>query len=160
MINVTILAVGKIKKDYLNKGIADYIKRLRPYAKVQIIEVADEHIPERSSGAMVKKGVALEAERLQKLIDPDSYLILCDLGGKILTSEQFADVFAKQSIYGHSKFTILIGGSYGLHASIKKQGQLKLSFGKMTFPHQLMRLILVEQIYRAMRINSGEPYHK
>ena len=160
MLKIYINTVGKLKTKYLTQGINDYVKRITPYAKVTINEVNDEHIPETASKADLNSAIELEAKRLDKYIPNDAFLIACDLNGVQKSSEQFAEVFAKQALYGKSKFCFLIGGSYGLADRLKKQSNLRLCFGKMTFPHQLMRLFLVEQIYRCMKINSGEPYHK
>ena len=160
MYKIIIVTVGKIKTRYLTEGINDYLKRTAPYAKVVINKVNDEHIPESASEADIKAALELEAKRLEKFIADDAFVIACDLDGVQKTSEQFAETFAKQALYGKSKFCFLIGGSYGLTERLKKRSQLRLSFGRMTYPHQLMRLILVEQIYRAMKINNGEPYHK
>ncbi len=155
-----IITVGKLKEKYLKDGIAEYLKRLQRYAVVEIVEVADEQTPDNASNAEELQIKAKEAQRIQKYIKDDTYLIALAIEGKMLTSEQLADKIEQLGINGNSHVTMVIGGSLGLDDSILKQADLLLSFSKMTFPHQLMRLILVEQLYRSYRIIKGEPYHK
>ena len=155
-----IITVGKLKEKYLKDGINEYLKRLQRYATVEIIEVADEQTPDNASDAEELQIKAKEAQRIQKYIKADTYLIALAIEGKMFTSEQLADKIEQLGIGGRSHITMVIGGSLGLDDSILKQADLLLSFSKMTFPHQLMRLILVEQLYRSYRIIRGEPYHK
>jgi len=155
-----IITVGKLKEKYLKDGINEYLKRLQRYATVEIIEVADEQTPDNASDAEELQIKAKEAQRIQKYIKDDTYLIALAIEGKMFTSEQLADKIEQLGIGGRSHITMVIGGSLGLDDSILKQADLLLSFSKMTFPHQLMRLILVEQLYRSYRIIKGEPYHK
>ncbi len=155
-----IITVGKLKEKYLKDGIAEYLKRLQRYAVVEIVEVADEQTPDNASDAEELQIKAKEAQRIQKYIKDDTYLIALAIEGKMLTSEQLADKIEQLGINGNSHVTMVIGGSLGLDDSILKRADLLLSFSKMTFPHQLMRLILVEQLYRSYRIIKGEPYHK
>ena len=155
-----IITVGKLKEKYLKDGIAEYMKRLQRYATVEIVEVADEQTPDGASEAEELQIKAKEAQRIQKYIKEDTYLIALAIEGKQFTSEQLADHINKLGLAGKSHVTLVIGGSLGLDASILKQADLLLSFSRMTFPHQLMRLILVEQLYRSYRIIKGEPYHK
>lgn len=155
-----IITVGKLKEKYLKDGIAEYLKRLQRYATVEIVEVADEQTPDNASEAEALQIKAREAQRIQKYMKEDTYLIALAIEGKMFTSEQLAEKIEQLGIGGRSHITMVIGGSLGLDASILKQADLLLSFSKMTFPHQLMRLILVEQLYRSYRIIKGEPYHK
>lgn len=158
--NITILAVGKLKEKYLKQGIEEYIKRMRAYAKIKILEVSDEKAPEHLSAAEEEQVKQAEGQRLLSKIPPDAYVVALAIDGDNFTSESFAKKLDGLSTYGQSKVVFVIGGSLGLGDGVLKRSDLKLSFSKMTFPHQLMRLILVEQIYRAFRINRGEPYHK
>lgn len=158
--HITILAVGKLKEKYLKQGIDEYIKRLSPYAKVSIAEVPDEPAPETMSAAQVEAVKEAEGGRLAAKLGSDTYVIALALDGKALTSERFAEELDRLATYGKSKIAFVIGGSNGLSDSILKRADLKLSFSSFTFPHQLMRLILVEQVYRAFKIMRGEPYHK
>ena len=157
---IQIIAVGKLKEKYLKDGINEYLKRLQSYAKVEIIEGADEKEPANASAADEALIKVREAERIQKHIKADTYLIVLAIEGQMLTSEQLASRLDKLALEGKSHITMVIGGSLGLAPEIIKQADLLLSFSKMTFPHQLMRLILVEQIYRSYRIINGHSYHK
>lgn len=155
-----IITVGKLKEKYLKDGIAEYLKRLQRYATVEIIEVADEQTPDSASKMEELQIKAKEAQRIHKYIKEDTYLIALAIEGTMLTSEQLAEKIEQLGISGKSHITMVIGGSLGLDKSILQQADLLLSFSKLTFPHQLMRLILVEQLYRSYRIMKGEPYHK
>ena len=155
-----IITVGKLKEKYLKDGIAEYLKRLQRYATVEIIEVADERTPDSASEMEELQIKAKEAQRIHKYIKEDTYLIALAIEGTMLTSEQLAERIEQLGISGKSHITMVIGGSLGLDKSILQQADLLLSFSKLTFPHQLMRLILVEQLYRSYRIMKGEPYHK
>ena len=155
-----IITVGKLKEKYLKDGIAEYLKRLQRYATVEIIEVADEQTPDSASEMEELQIKAKEAQRIHKYIKEDTYLIALAIEGTMLTSEQLAERIEQLGISGKSHITKVIGGSLGLDKSILQQADLLLSFSKLTFPHQLMRLILVEQLYRSYRIMKGEPYHK
>lgn len=158
--NISIVTVGKLKEKYLKQGIDEYLKRLTAYAKVEIIEVADEKAPEELSALEMEQVKQKEGERILAKISQDAYVIALAINGKMESSEQLADSLDKLATYGRSKIAFVIGGSLGLSGEVVKRADEQLSFSKMTFPHQLMRLILVEQIYRAFRINRGEPYHK
>lgn len=155
-----IITVGKLKEKYLKDGTAEYLKRLQRYATVEIIEVADEQTPDSASEMEELQIKAKEAQRIHKYIKEDTYLIALAIEGTMLTSEQLAEKIEQLGISGKSHITMVIGGSLGLDKSILQQADLLLSFSKLTFPHQLMRLILVEQLYRSYRIMKGEPYHK
>jgi len=158
--NITILAVGKIKEDYLKKGIAEYEKRLKAYAKVNITEVQDEKMPETLSAAELNKLKEREGLSLLEKIKKEDFVIALDQRGKEFTSEEFAGYLKDLMISGKSSITFIIGGSAGLSDQVLKRADLILSFGRFTYPHQLMRLILIEQIYRAFKIIRGETYHK
>lgn len=159
-VNISIVTVGKLKEKYLKQGIEEYLKRLGSYAKVEVIEVADEKAPEELSDTEMIQVKQKEGERILAKISPDAYVIALAINGKLKSSEELADSLDKLATYGKSKVAFVIGGSLGLSDEVLKRSDEQLSFSKMTFPHQLMRLILVEQIYRAFRINRGEPYHK
>ncbi|WP_019157196.1 23S rRNA (pseudouridine(1915)-N(3))-methyltransferase RlmH [Robertmurraya massiliosenegalensis] len=158
--NISIITVGKLKEKYLKQGIDEYLKRLSSYAKVEVIEVADEKAPEELSTTEMIQVKNKEGDRILAKIHPDTYVIALAIEGKQKSSEELADMLDKLATYGKSKIAFVIGGSLGLSQDILQRADEKLSFSKMTFPHQMMRLILVEQIYRAYRINRGEPYHK
>lgn len=157
--DVQIICVGKIKEKYLINGIKEYVKRLSKYTKVTIVEVNDVMAPENLSLAEQEIVKEKEAEKLKKQIK-DSYVIALALEGKMLDSVAFAKEIEKIQTYHSSCITFLIGGSLGLSNILLKEANYLLSFSKMTFPHQLMRLILLEQIYRSFRILNNEPYHK
>lgn len=158
--NISIVTVGKLKEKYLKMGIDEYLKRLNSYAKVEVIEVADEKAPEELSELEMLQVKQKEGERILAKISQDTYVIALAINGKMQSSEELADTLDKLATYGKSKIAFIIGGSLGLSEEVLKRANEQLSFSKMTFPHQLMKLILVEQIYRAYRINRGEPYHK
>ncbi|WP_378211579.1 23S rRNA (pseudouridine(1915)-N(3))-methyltransferase RlmH [Anoxybacteroides rupiense] len=158
--NITVLSVGKLKEKYLKQGIEEYVKRLSGYAKMEIIEVADEKAPENLSDQEMKQIKEKEGERILAKISDDMHVIALAIDGKMKSSEEFAIHLDKLATYGTSKVAFVIGGSLGLSEKVMKRANESLSFSQMTFPHQLMRLILLEQIYRAFRINRGEPYHK
>ena len=158
--NISIITVGKLKEKYLKQGIAEYTKRLSSYAKIEIIELPDEKAPENLSETDMLIVKQKEGERILSKIAPDTHVIALAIEGSMKSSEQLADTLDRLATYGKSKVAFVIGGSLGLSDEVMKRSNEALSFSKMTFPHQLMRLILVEQIYRAFRINRGEPYHK
>jgi 23S rRNA (pseudouridine1915-N3)-methyltransferase len=159
-VNISIITVGKLKEKYLRLGIDEYLKRLSAYAKVEVIEVADEKAPEELSELEMLQVKQKEGERILTKISQDTYVIALAIQGKLASSEELAVSLDKLATYGKSKIAFVIGGSLGLSEEVLKRSNEQLSFSRMTFPHQLMRLILVEQIYRAYRINRGEPYHK
>ena len=158
--NISIISIGKLKEKYLKVGIDEYLKRLSSYAKVEIIELSDEKAPEELSQAEMEQVKQKEGERILAKISQDTYVIALAIDGKMKSSEELADSLDKLATYGNSKIAFVIGGSLGLSNEVLNRANEKLSFSKMTFPHQLMRLILLEQVYRAFRINRGEPYHK
>ncbi|WP_141604304.1 23S rRNA (pseudouridine(1915)-N(3))-methyltransferase RlmH [Terrilactibacillus laevilacticus] len=158
--NINILTVGKLKEKYIQQGINEYKKRLGAYTKINIIEVPDEKAPENMSEAEIEQIKKTEGEKLLSKISPDTYVIALAILGKQLTSEQLAKHIDELTTYGKSKIAFVIGGSNGLSDEVLKRADYQLSFSKMTFPHQLMRLVLMEQVYRAFKIMRGEPYHK
>ena len=157
---ITIISVGKLKEKYLVEGISEYLKRLSSYARMEIVEIADEKAPENLSLAEEQQVKRKEGERILAKISSDTYVIALAIEGKQRTSEDLAAMMNSLGTYGKSRIAFVIGGSLGLSEDVMKRAAEKLSFSKMTFPHQLMKLILVEQVYRAFRIIKGEPYHK
>lgn len=157
---ITIISVGKLKEKYLINGIGEYSKRLGAYAKLNFVEVPDEKCPEVLSDLEMLQVKKREGQKILAKISDDTHVIALAIDGKLLSSEDLASEMDKLATYGKSKVAFVIGGSLGLCDEVLKRANYKLSFSKMTFPHQLMKLILVEQIYRAYRINTGAPYHK
>lgn len=157
---ITLITVGKIKEKYLKDAIDEYCKRLSKYCKLEIVEVADEKTPDHASKTVEDTIRSKEGERILKNIRDDMYVITLEIAGKMLTSEELADKIDTLGIQGESSIAFVIGGSIGLGKEVLKCADYALSFSKMTFPHQLMRVILLEQIYRSYRIINGEPYHK
>lgn len=157
---ITLITVGKIKEKYLKDAIAEYTKRLSKYCKLEIVEVADEKTPDNASETVEEQIRSKEAERILKYVKDDAYVVTLEILGKQVTSEELADKIDTLGIQGTSHIVFIIGGSIGLGQDVLKRSNYALSFSKMTFPHQLMRVILLEQIYRSYRIINGEPYHK
>lgn len=157
---ITILTVGKIKEKYFTDAIREYSKRLSRYCKLDIIEVADEKTPDDASIHEENLIRQKEGERLKKYIKDGAYVISLAIGGKQCSSEEFSRKIHELGLHGESHIIFIIGGSIGLASDILKESNELLSFSKMTFPHQLMRVVLLEQIYRGYRIMNGEPYHK
>lgn len=160
MMNIKIISVGKLKEKYLVQGISEYTKRLSKYCKITLVEVPDEKAPEKLSDTEMIQVKEKEGERILAKIKEQEYVFALAINGKNPSSEDFAATLDKLQTSGKSQFVFVIGGSLGLSDQVLKRSNAQISFGKMTYPHQLMRLILVEQIYRAFRINAGEPYHK
>lgn len=158
--DIKLLTVGKLKEKYLIQGIQEYAKRLSAYTKFSIIEVPDEKAPENLSHAQMEQVKDKEGQRLLNKIKDDDYVIVLAIKGKELSSEDFAEHLEKMTVQGKSHFAFVIGGSLGLSNDVLKRANFDISFGRLTYPHQLMRLILTEQIYRAFRIIHHEPYHK
>lgn len=157
---MTLVTVGRIKEKYLRDAVAEYEKRLGKYCKLEIIEVADEKTQERASEAEERAVRSKEGERILKHVKEDAYVITLEILGKQISSEELADKIEGLGVQGKSHVMFIIGGSIGLGEAVLKRSDFALSFSKMTFPHQLMRVILLEQIYRGYRIINGEPYHK
>lgn len=157
---ITIITVGKIKEKYLREAIAEYSKRLSKYCKLEILEVIDEKTPDNASIIVENQIRDKEGERILKLIKDDAYVITLEIGGTMLDSVEFADKINSLGIQGKSHICFVIGGSLGLGDAVCRRSDYAVSFSRMTFPHQLMRVILLEQIYRGYRIINHEPYHK
>ncbi len=158
--HITILAVGRLKEKYLAQGQAEYLKRLSSYARVNVIEVNDESFAESLSPAALEKVKEKEGERLLGRLRPGAFLVALDLKGKMRTSAEMASLLSQLSLEGKGDITFAIGGTLGLSKKVIERADSRLSFSKMTFPHQLMRIILLEQIYRWFKIARGEPYHR
>ncbi|MBE5898169.1 MAG: 23S rRNA (pseudouridine(1915)-N(3))-methyltransferase RlmH [Lachnospiraceae bacterium] len=158
--NIKIITVGKIKEKFYRDAILEYSKRLSSYCKLNIIEVNDEMTKENASVNEVNIVLRKEGERILKSINNNEYIIALAINGKKLDSIEFANKINDLGIHSNSNICFIIGGSLGLSDDVLKKANMKLSFSDMTFPHQLMRVILLEQIYRAFRINNNEPYHK
>ncbi len=150
---IKIITVGSIKEKYLKDAINEYLKRLKKYTEIEIIELKDEGLVEKD------KAIKLEGQKIERYLNNKDYIITLEIEGKELTSLEFASKLDNIFI-AHSNITFIIGGSYGLSDQIKEKSNFHLSFSKMTFPHQLFRLILLEQIYRSFKINNNESYHK
>lgn len=158
--NIKIVCVGKLKEKYFKDGIAEYVKRMSRFAKVKIVQVPDEKAPEKLSPAEMEQVKEIEGKRILDKIKYKEYVYVTAIKGKERTSEAFAKELSNLTTYGHSDITFVIGGSLGTSDAVNKRADDLISFGKFTMPHQLMRLVLIEQIYRAFMINSGSPYHK
>ena len=158
--NIKIITVGKLKEQFLKDGIAEYAKRLSKFAKFNIIEVQDEKAPEQLSETQMQQVMAKEGERILSKIKDKEYVFVLAIKGKKRTSEALAHEIDQLAVTGHSDITFVIGGSLGTDPSVNQRANTLISFGKFTLPHQLMRLVLTEQIYRSFMINIGSPYHK
>lgn len=157
---ITVVSVGKLKEKYLKEGIEEYSKRLSAYCKLQLVEVNDEKAPEELSAAEMEQVKRKEGERILSQLKPDQYVIALAIEGQMWTSEKLSAELDRLALHGKSQVAFVIGGSLGLSDEVLKRADVHLSFSKMTFPHQLVRLILLEQVYRAFKISRGEPYHK
>jgi 23S rRNA (pseudouridine1915-N3)-methyltransferase len=157
---ITIICVGRIKEKFYRDAVAEYEKRLGKYCRLEIIEVQDEKTPDRASAALEEQIKAKEASRILKYLREDAFVYSLEITGKQPDSLELAAGLDALLVKGISHVQFIIGGSLGLHESVSSRADSALSFSRMTFPHQLMRVILLEQIYRSFRINSGEPYHK
>lgn len=156
---ITIVAVGKIKEKYLTAGIQEFVKRLTPYCKLDIVELAEERMPDNPSPAEKTQALTREGERILKAVKQSSYLLVLDVAGQAISSEQLAAKFDSLALNGQSDITFVIGGAFGLSTEVSAAAKERLSFSKMTFTHQMIRLLLVEQVYRAFKISRGENYH-
>ena len=157
---ITIIAVGKVKEKFYRDAVSEYEKRLGRYCKLEMIQVEDEKTPDKSATSLDEAVKRKEAERILKYVREDAFVVALEIRGKAYDSEEFARYMESLATRGISHIQFIIGGSLGLHEDVCKKADLTVSFSKMTFPHQLMRVILLEQIYRAYRIINGEPYHK
>lgn len=157
---IKLFVIGKIKDEYLKIGINDYITRIKPYASIEVYEVKDESIKQNPNNKDIEKAKDIEGERILKLLKKDDYLIALDLNKKQFTSEEFAVLLNDSLVKNNASISFVIGGSYGLSDGLKNRSNYSLSLSNLTFTHQMSRLILLEQIYRAFKINNNETYHK
>ncbi|VPG43426.1 rRNA large subunit methyltransferase [Streptococcus pneumoniae] len=157
---IKVVTVGKLKEKYLKDGIEEYSKRISRFAKFEMIELSDEKTPDKASESENQKILEIEGQRILSKIADRDFVIVLAIEGKTFFSEEFSKQLEETSIKGFSTLTFIIGGSLGLSSSVKNRANLSVSFGRLTLPHQLMRLVLVEQIYRAFTIQQGFPYHK
>ncbi|EUC80542.1 23S rRNA (pseudouridine(1915)-N(3))-methyltransferase RlmH [Streptococcus halitosis] len=157
---IKVVTVGKLKEKYLKDGIAEYTKRISRFAKLEMIELADEKTPDKASELENQKILETEGARILSKVGERDFVVVLAIEGKTLSSEEFSKQLEQASIKGYSTLTFIIGGSLGLAPVVKNRANLSVSFGRLTLPHQLMRLVLVEQIYRAFTIQQGSPYHK
>ena len=157
---IKIVTVGKLKEKYLKDGIAEYTKRISRFAKLEMIELTDEKTPDKASELENQKILETEGERIISKVGERDFVVVLAIEGKTFSSEDFSKQLEQASIKGYSTLTFIIGGSLGLAPVVKNRANLSVSFGRLTLPHQLMRLVLVEQIYRAFTIQQGSPYHK
>jgi len=160
MINISLICVGKIKERYLADGISEYEKRISKFAKIDVVEIEDERIPDQPSEAEKKRVLETEGNLILAKIPKDAHVVTLEIDGDALSSPEMAGYIEKLGTYENSKIVFIIGGSLGLSASVKERSKKALSFSKMTFPHQLMRLILLEQLYRSFSILHHGAYHK
>lgn len=159
-LKITLITVGKIKEKYFTMAIDEYAKRLSRYCKLEIVELADEKTPDNASEAINQQIKEKEGERILAAIPDGAYVIALAIEGKMLDSVELSEKISRLGVDGYSNIVFIIGGSLGLHQKVLKRGDFLLSFSRMTFPHQLMRVVLLEQIYRGFRIANHEPYHK
>ena len=157
---IKVVTVGKLKEKYLKDGIAEYSKRISRFAKFEMIELSDEKTPDKASESENQKILEIEGQRILSKIADRDFVIVLAIEGKTFFSEEFSKQLEETSIKGFSTLTFIIGGSLGLSSSVKNRANLSVSFGRLTLPHPFMRLVLVEQIYRAFTIQQGFPYHK
>ena len=157
---IKIVTVGKLKEKYLKDGIAEYTKRILRFAKLEMIELADEKTPDKASELENQKILETEGARILSKVGERDFVVVLAIEGKTFSSEDFSKQLEQASIKGYSTLTFIIGGSLGLAPVVKNRANLSVSFGRLTLPHQLMRLVLIEQIYRAFTIQQGSPYHK
>lgn len=154
-----VVCIGKLKDAYLRDGVAEFVKRMRPYGGITITELNESKIGDKPSDADRKQVVDDEGERLLKVVPKNAYTVLLDVYGKTMSSEELAKTVAKLEVDGVSDMAFIIGGAFGVSEALRQSVNFKLSFSPMTFTHQMVRLLLVEQIYRASKINRNEPYH-
>lgn len=157
---ITLLTVGKLKEKFFREAVGEYEKRLSRYCRLEMKETIDEKTPEKASETQREQILQKEGERILRLVPEDAFVITLEIEGHKMSSESFAGEIERLGVSGISHIVFVIGGSLGLHRAVKKRADLAVSFSDMTFPHQLMRVILLEQIYRAYRMINGEPYHK
>ncbi len=158
--DIRIIGVGAIKEDFYRNGIDEYLKRLGKYARVEMVRMADEPVPAKLNDSLAEAIMHKEAQRILSSTRDKSVILALDIQGKVLSSENLASFLEEKALMGQPKLDIIIGGTLGLHPSIKKMSHYRFSLSKMTFPHQLVSLILTEQLFRAFKIIRNEPYHK
>ena len=154
-----VVCIGKLKDAYLREGVAEFVKRMRPYGGITITELNESKIGDKPSDVDRKQVVAEEGDRLLKAVPKNAYTVLLDVYGKTMSSEELAKTVSKLEVDGVSDMAFIIGGAFGVSDTLRQTANYKLSFSPMTFTHQMVRLLLVEQIYRASKINRNEPYH-
>jgi len=159
-VRIRILIAGKVRERYLQEGAGEYLKRLRPYARVEMVELQDEPLPEGASPGELARVREREGERLLRALKEDEYLVALDIRGRQFSSEEFSLWLQERALRGESSLAFAIGGTTGLAPAVLERARLRLSLGLMTFPHQMVPLLLLEQIYRGFKIAAGEPYHR
>jgi 23S rRNA (pseudouridine1915-N3)-methyltransferase len=157
---VAVIAVGKIRESYWREALAEYVKRLSAYVQLDMVEVADEPCPEKISNAEREKVLGVESDRILRHLRDRDAVILLDIAGQPWSSEEWSGQFAELSASGYGRLVFVIGGSLGVHADVRKRATLRWSLGRVTLPHAMARVVLLEQLYRGIRILRGEPYHK
>lgn len=160
MLKIDLIVLGKIKEKYLNEAIDEYKKRISRFTSLNIVELKDRDKPDKLSDAELDKIIDEESEEILTKIDETSFVITLEIAGKLLTSEEFAEEIKNVSVRGYSKITLIIGGSNGFNKKVSNKADLKLSFGRMTMNHKLMRVVLMEQVFRCFKIINNEAYHK
>lgn len=159
MMKITVLCIGKLKASFLKDGVQEYLKRLTSYASVSILELNEERVGDKPNDADRRLAVEAEGERLLKRIKSEQFVFLLDVHGSIMSSEQLSEKLEELGVAGRSDIVFVIGGAFGVAQSLRERADVKLSFGKMTYTHQMIRMLLTEQIYRAFKIMKNEPYH-
>jgi len=157
---IKLVAVGKLKEKYWREAASEYLKRLAPFARVEVVEIAEEKFPDNPSARQMEQAVDKEGERILEHISPSFYVVPLAVDGQMLSSEQLAEMLGRLAMEGKSQVAFVIGGACGLAGKVIEKGDLVISFSRMTFPHQLMRVLLLEQLYRGFKILRGEPYHR
>ena len=160
ILHVSIVAVGKLKEPYAAAGVAEYVKRLRPYVRLQMTEVDDEPAPDPADAAATERALRREAERLLARLPHDAYVIALAVDGELWSSEELAGRLQRLAAEGRGRVAFVVGGTCGLHADVLRRADARWSLGRITLPHQLARLVLTEQLYRALKIMRGEGYHR
>jgi 23S rRNA (pseudouridine1915-N3)-methyltransferase len=159
-VRIRIIIVGKVRERYLRDGVAEYLKRLGPYAHVELVELQDEPVPETSSDKQLAAARQVEAERVLRTLRDNEYVVALDIRGTGMSSEDLSKWIQERAVSGDSNLAFVIGGTTGLAPEVLSRARLRLSMGPMTFPHQFMPMLVAEQLYRAFRIGRGEPYHR
>jgi len=159
-LRIRIIIAGRVRERYLREGIAEYLKRLSPYAHVELVELQDEPVPESFSEKQLEAARQVEAERIMRALRENEYVVALDIRGIAMSSEGFSAWLQERGLFGDSNLAFVIGGTTGLGAEVLARARLRLSMGPMTFPHQFMPLLVAEQLYRAFRIEKGQPYHR